>query len=119
MRYGGREINQVRSQIWVNPIYWWSVSDRDRYIAEHELPINPISELLGMSGECLCGAFAHPGEKELIRLVDPKTARRIDQLESDVLDCGFPWSWEGGPPSGGLDRSQMELFMPMCVGCEK
>lgn len=117
MRYAGNEINRIGSQLWVNPIYWWSVSDRDAYIEEHGLPINPISSALGMSGECLCGAFAHKGEKALVRLVDPETADRIDRLEQQVLDKGFTWSWEGAPPAGGYNPDQM--WMPLCVGCEK
>lgn len=118
MRYATREVNHRGSQLWVNPIYWWSKQKRDDYIAQHRLPINPISEQLGMSGECLCGAFAHKGEKELIRRVSPCTAERIDRLELAAADCGFNWGWEGRPPKGA-SKKQRSLFMPLCVGCEK
>lgn len=116
-RYVGREINLVGGQLWVNPIYWWDISTRDRYIALNKLPINPISELLGMSGECLCGAFAHKGEKQLVKIVCPSTAARIDELEKQCLKKGMFWGWEGKPPAGGHNSRQ--IFMPLCVGCEK
>ena len=120
MRYVGREINEVGSQLWVNPFYWWSGWDRDEYIKWRGLPINPVNQLLGMSGECLCGAYAHKGEKELVRLIEPETAERIDRLEQECLKRGFTWSWEGSPPEGGYNPDQRAFdFMPMCVGCEK
>jgi len=120
MRYAGREVNRQGGLIWVNPLYWFSASDRDRYIEEHSLPINPISATLGMSGECLCGAFAHKGEKEMVRLVDPETAERLDALERKCLERGFTWGWEGAPPAGGHNPDQQTMdFQPLCVGCEK
>lgn len=119
MRYAGREVNLEGAQLWVNPIYWWSASARDAYIAEHKLPINPVSAMLGMSGECLCGAYAYRGEKALVRLVDPATAERLDRLEHEVCALGFTWGWEGRPPKGGRNKAQTAFNMPLCVGCEK
>lgn len=119
MGYGGQEVNKQGGQLWVSPIYWWSAAERDEYIRKHDLPINPVSQMLGMSGECLCGAYAHKGEKALVRLVCPETADRIDRLEQETLARGFRWGWEGAPPAGGHDPRQADMFMPMCVGCEK
>ena len=109
MRYVDREVNRDRSRIWCNPIFWWHGWDRDAYIAKHNLPINEVSATLGMSGECLCGAYAHPGELALIRCIDAPTADRITRLEGLVLASGFPWGWEGKPPTG-FDRNQRDAF---------
>lgn len=119
MRYSGREVTRARSQVWASPIYWWSPTQRDAYIEARGLPINPISALLGMSGECLCGAYAHKGEKALVSIVDPETASRITALEQRVFDAGFNWGWEDKPPSGGHNKLQLDAFRPLCVGCEK
>ena len=119
MRYAGKEVVRAGSQLWVSPLYWWSATQRDAYIRDHGLPVNPISQMLGMSGECLCGAFAHRGEKSLVRIVDPGTASRIDQLEQEVSAAGFNWGWEGKPPKGGHNPAQIDAFRPLCVGCEK
>lgn len=119
MQYATREVNTVGAQVWANPIYWWTKEQRDAYIAEHNLPVNLIAEQLGMSGECLCGAYAHKGEKELVRKVCPSTASELDRIEQVALSAGFTWSWEGRPPAGGHNPRQMQMFMPLCVGCEK
>ena len=119
MRYAGREVNTVGTQIWANPIYWWSASERDAYIRKHGLPVNPVSAALGMSGECLCGAYAHKGEKAMVKIVCPQTAARIERLEQEVFDAGWNWGWEGKPPRGGASKAQTDMFRPLCVGCEK
>lgn len=119
MGYAGREINHVGSQLWVNPMYWFSAAERDAYKRKHGLPRNPTSEMLGMSGECLCGAFAHPGELALIRLVCPETAARIDRLAVEAAANGHPWGWEGKPPRSRKTAKPNIERMPMCVGCEK
>jgi 3'-phosphoadenosine 5'-phosphosulfate sulfotransferase (PAPS reductase)/FAD synthetase len=118
MRYVGQEVTRIGSKVWCNPIYWWSANQRDSYNRSQGLPINPVSETLGMSGECLCGAFAHEGEKALVKLICPQTAARIENLEEQTLARGFTWDWEGSPPEN-FTLDQSDMFMPMCVGCEK
>lgn len=116
MRYAGREINHNGSQLWVNPFYWSSKAERDAYIEQHKLPINPVTKELGMSGECGCGAYAQKGELALWRKVDPEFGERIDRLSMEVLEAGFTWSWEGHPPTGGHSKDQPHFdgFMPLC-----
>jgi 3'-phosphoadenosine 5'-phosphosulfate sulfotransferase (PAPS reductase)/FAD synthetase len=118
MGYDGDEVVRKGSKVWANVTYWWSAAQRDAYIAKHNLPINPISAMLGMSGECLCGAFAHEGELALIKIVDPEIHARIKRLEIESLERGFTWGWEGQPPEN-FTLDQSDMFMPMCVGCEK
>lgn len=123
MGYAGREINRVGAQVWVNPIYWWDKARRDAYIAEHGLPVNPVSKELGMSGECGCGAYAQPGELKAWRRVDPIFGERIDRLQMAVLAKGFTWAWDGHPPAGGHNPAQQGLdnelmAAPLCgSGC--
>lgn len=110
-------IDIVGSVIWVNPFYYRDKAWFMAYIAQHKLPRNPVSQMLGMSGECLCGAYAHKGEKAAIKLVCPKTHARIEALEKAVAARGFSWGWEDAPPK--KQRPSRGNFMPMCVGCEK
>lgn len=116
MAYINREINFVGSQMWVNPLFHWSKQRFHDYIREHGLKRNPVSEILGFSGECLCGAFAHPGEKALVRIVEPETAERLDALEVKVRAAGHNWGWEERPPKKARVSKK---FMPFCVGCTK
>ena len=118
--YAGREVNKVRAQIWVNPIYWWANEERDAYDAASGMPRNPIADALGMSGECGCGAYAQRGELERWGKVDPSFPVTIRRLEAECLARGFTWGWEGRPPAGGFNKDQLGLFkLPLCVGCEK
>lgn len=118
MGYAGREINRIGAQVWVNPIYWWSKHDRDVYIDKHNLPINPISTELGMSGECGCGAYAQPGELKAWKRIDQDFGLRIEKLQQEVLARGFTWAWDGRPPQGGHNPDQETLFAPLCgAGC--
>lgn len=103
MGYAGREVNKYRGQVWANPVYWWSKAERDAYNAASGMPENPVAKVLGMSGECGCGAFAQPGELARWRAVDPAFGERIDRLQEQALARGFTWSWDGRPPEG---RSQ-------------
>src|SRR5690606_4115847 len=104
MGYGDRNINFVGSQMWVNAMYWWPKWRFMEYLAYHGIKRSPVAEMLGMSGECLCGANAHPGEKALIRIVCPETADRIDRLEIKVRAAGHDWGWEERPPKRSEER---------------
>lgn len=115
--YGGREVNFKGAQMWVNPMYWAGQSFVYHFLKGTGLERNPVAIELGMSGECLCGAFADKGELAIVRRVCPLTADRIEALEHR-LSNRFPWGWEGRPPSQ-RDTKTIEMFAPMCVNCLK
>lgn len=115
--YGSRVINRNGAQVWVNPFYYWTPDQFREYRQQNAILTNPVSQVLGMSGECLCGAFAHKGEKALIKLVCPETHARIERLEREVRACGFEWGWEGHPPHGGVLNTTPPGLL--CMGCEK
>lgn len=91
-------VNRNGAQLWVNPLLSWSDQDCITYRELHRLPQNPVSELLGMSGECLCGAFAKPHELETIEIHYPEVGARIRALEIDAFEHGYCWGWDGRPP---------------------
>lgn len=78
----------------ISPIVEFTGLDVRRYRRGLDLPMNPVVELLEMSGECLCGAFADRGELRMIRLFYPNVYRRILCLEATV---GAAASLEDGP----------------------
>lgn len=113
-------IDFTGNMMWINAFYYKDKAWFSDYIKKHNLKQNTVSQLLGMSGECLCGAFAHKGEKELIKLVCIDTFNRIEALEKEVLGRGFSWGWEESPPkNNGRCKKTNDMFMPFCVGCEK
>lgn len=81
--------------IWASPLAMWTKLDMNTYRLMHagtsdEVPVNPVTEHIHMSGECLCGAFAKPGELEMIRYFYPAVAAEIDALQDQVRAAGFP-----------------------------
>ena len=80
-----------KSIAWVSPLRGWTQLDLNTYRMRHpELPRNPVSVALGMSGECLCGAFAAPGERELLESYPPAAAtlRQIEDLAVKARAAG-------------------------------
>ena len=108
-----------KAKVWVSPILNWSKIDVHAYKARYELPDNDVVQLLHMSGECLCGAYAHKGELAEIKLWYPETGAYIEQLEVKVQAAGHAWGWEEGPPAKKVVHpDQGDLFMPLCTNCE-
>lgn len=112
--------------IWRNPLWDWTNESMDSYRRENELPTNPVSAKLGLSGECLCGAYAKPGELDRIAKHYPEVAQRIKALERRFTEqcalVGMPsWGWEGKPPRWWNEhkKGQGTLFAEqmICSGC--
>jgi 3'-phosphoadenosine 5'-phosphosulfate sulfotransferase (PAPS reductase)/FAD synthetase len=76
---------------WVSPLRGWTNMDLLAYRRRFpDLPRNPIAEEIDMSGECLCGAFAQPGELDRLRAYPPAAdvVREIDRLAAGAELCG-------------------------------
>jgi 3'-phosphoadenosine 5'-phosphosulfate sulfotransferase (PAPS reductase)/FAD synthetase len=116
-RMGNVKAVQVQKggQVWVAPMLDHTSQDQHDYMKAHELPRNPVKDKLCMSGECLCGAFAHKGELSELRYWYPDVAARIERLEQRVLEkYGKSNGWEGSDFGINDDRQGM---LPLCVGC--
>jgi len=114
------------TKIWVAPIWEFSTCDVNHYIEEHGLKRNLVSDLLHGSKECLCGAYAHKGEKEEIRQWYPDVAAELDRLEELAREAGFPWGWEDGPPDWYYEVQSGQTFweeaLPeamLCSSCSR
>lgn len=105
---------------WRAVILDWSKADCNRYIEANLLPRNPVVDKIHMSGECKCGAFARPGEREEDRFWFPEFAARLDELETKVEAAGHHGCiWGVRPPR--VHRDQGALFSRLgmlCSSCE-
>jgi 3'-phosphoadenosine 5'-phosphosulfate sulfotransferase (PAPS reductase)/FAD synthetase len=105
---------------WLSPLVEWSNDLMDEYRSHFQLPRNEVSDMLHMSGECLCGAFAKPNEIEEIAFFFPEVAEEIVALEVEVRAAGHEekrctWGW------GGWDKSGQEVPSssgPLCSSCD-
>ncbi|MFW6195232.1 MAG: phosphoadenosine phosphosulfate reductase family protein, partial [Chloroflexota bacterium] len=76
------------SVIWCSPMLHWTKLDMNTYRRMFDVPRNPVTEQLHKSGECLCGSFAAPGDREEIRLWCPEVDQHISSLEERVREAG-------------------------------
>lgn len=96
---------------WCNPIMNWDDDDKEEFLDINGIERSPVSELIGFSGECLCGAYAKPKELEKIKMYFPETAEEIESLEKTLKQIGFTWGWNDQPPKGTeYDRIMEEIF---------
>lgn len=108
---------KVKARVWVAPLYYFNTLDFEAYRREYDLKPSPIAELIGMSGECFCGAFAKPNEIVKIQKNFPALAAQIQGLEKEAKERGVHCKWGTRPPKK-KNRAQMEIpFMPLCVNC--
>ena len=106
-------IDRRGGQVWVNPLLNWSNELMGRYRSERALPVNDVTKHLHMSGECLCGAFAKPGELDEIAFFYPHFAERIRDLEQQAEQAGLrACRWGERPPKAGQAAPG-----PMCNQC--
>ena len=103
-------------QLWVAPIANWTKRDRALFMTHHDLPLNPTTPWLGMSGECCCGAFASPDELDRIKRHAPEVASEIDRLSVIAKSCGTPCKWGEAPPD---QRKVTGPTGPLCHGCDR
>lgn len=79
------------SVIWSSPLAEWTKLDLNTYRLMHArtddpVPVNEVSDLLHMSGECLCGCYAKPDELENIGDWYPEVRVYLEALEAEIAD---------------------------------
>lgn len=112
---------------WASPLIEFTGTDVRRYRRANDLPMNPVVDLLEMSGECLCGAFGDRAELHHLRRHFRNVWRCLQDLEADVIDRAqrglIPrehalWG-HGGQDARELDARLDDDQMTMCAGCER
>lgn len=91
------------SIVFANPLIDWTGDMMRAYRVEHELPESDVAALLHRSGECNCGSFAAPGEREMLEALYPAWFEAtIASLELEASAKGIPacrWGSRPGVPS--------------------
>lgn len=97
---------------WCNPIINWDNDDKEEFLTARGIKPSPVSEKIGFSGECLCGAYAKKGEFDRIKEHFPETAKEIKDIEDVLFWVGYTWGWNENPPSGKKYEEVMENIYP-------
>jgi 3'-phosphoadenosine 5'-phosphosulfate sulfotransferase (PAPS reductase)/FAD synthetase len=122
-------------RVWCAPFFYRSNEEIQEYrnTVLADVPVNPAKQYLCMSGECLCGCFAHKGDLSQVEFFFPEAGRYLRDLQARVHARGYPWSWDDeGPPrwwsrrqaatkSGQVDAFEQEFHEEvkmLCSSCE-
>ncbi len=100
------------SVVWCSPLIWWTGRHMAEYRERFEVPRNEVSDNLHMSGECLCGSYAAPGELDHLRFWYPETAAEIDALAAEAKALQVPCLWGERPPP--RNQSGSPRWVCMC-----
>jgi 3'-phosphoadenosine 5'-phosphosulfate sulfotransferase (PAPS reductase)/FAD synthetase len=119
------------SIVWVSPLVHWTDAHMREYRARHRcqldhehaphrlchdgaLPLNEVTEHLHMSGECLCGAYAKPGELDEVEFFYPEAAKPLRALEAEAEQAGIRYcKW--GQPNGKTPTGPAGRLCSSCV----
>ena len=99
MRLSSAEIHRAGRRVWCAPFHYISNEEVAAYRSEQGIPESPVRQKLCLSGECLCGAFARPGELKEIEFFFPQTGAYLRELQCRVRAAGFPWGWDERRPA--------------------
>lgn len=113
------------AMVWASPLAEWTKLDLNTYrLVCRDVPVNAVSDVLHMSGECLCGSFAKPGERDEIAAWYPEAWAPIAALEEKLADRDdLPahakrWGW-GATRIAAERGSHLERRIgALCSSCE-
>lgn len=118
------------SIVYVSPLVHWTKPDLTTYRLMHAksadgpVPVNEVSDLIHMSGECLCGSFASQNEREELTFWFPDVIADIAALEAeiadrdDIPDHRKKWGWGADPETLKKSRARPSKVGIMCSSCE-
>jgi 3'-phosphoadenosine 5'-phosphosulfate sulfotransferase (PAPS reductase)/FAD synthetase len=100
---------------WAAPIHYMSTSEVWAYIHEHGLKRSPVYDNIGMSGDCMCGAFSSHGEAELLEIFYPEVADKIRDMEDRCTNKRDTWG--NGSSMQGV-KQQTNFNDWACADCK-
>lgn len=116
-----RTVDRRGSRVNVSPLVNWTKLDLNTYRLRcaaqgRPLPTNKASSVIHMSGECLCGAFASPGERNEIAYWFPGDFQQIAELEAalagrdDIPEHRKTWGWGADPVKKAAETAYLKQF---------
>jgi 3'-phosphoadenosine 5'-phosphosulfate sulfotransferase (PAPS reductase)/FAD synthetase len=106
-----------KGNMWVNIIHDWTAADRDDYLCQRGVPINPVAVQLCRSGECMCGTMQTKQVRDEAAAIYPEWGAWLREIDERVK-AKHGWGWGEQMPKPA-DPRQVEMFQPMCMGCTR
>jgi 3'-phosphoadenosine 5'-phosphosulfate sulfotransferase (PAPS reductase)/FAD synthetase len=108
------------ARVWVANIHDWTKRECLDYLEANGVERSPVAAKIHKSGECLCGAYAAPGELKELEFWYPERAAQIRELECRVKAAGHNWGWGQIPPhTKKVKDDPAQMFLPLCNSCPK
>lgn len=113
--------------VYINPIHDWRDERVTDYRDDHDLPVNPVADRIGGSGDCYCGSFesrteelveldAHyPGHAEWLRETE---ARVQEQLGTDTQYAYWGFGKLSKAELRALLAENDDAQMSLCSSCD-
>lgn len=122
------EMEREGSVVWISPLINWTKPDMNTYrltqaSTSTPVPTNIVADLVHMSGECLCGAFAHYGERDEISEWYADAFDEIAEMEAliadrdDIKPWAKKWGWSGDPRLLKLSKKKPKSGR-LCQSCD-
>lgn len=93
------------------PLWDWATEKVWGYFNSNGFVRSPAYATLCISGDCLCGAFATPMERGMIKSAYPEVHERLSKLEAEC--GGFGWG-----ERSCKSRRKTRQSSPLCVDCD-
>lgn len=108
-------VTKIGGTVFCNPLIDWDGLDMREYRREHNLPESDVAALIHRSGECNCGCYAQPGEREMLQALWPDWFdRTIGSLEREARARGIA-ACEWGKAQPGVLAAEGG---PLCASCD-
>lgn len=111
----------VGTMVWCSPLIMWTKLDLMTYRRMNpDVPRNQVADLIHMSGECLCGAFAKPDELDEIGAWFPADVAYIRSLEAraDAAGIQAPYNRWGHGQNGNAKDAPKGRSLTCGASCE-
>lgn len=109
-----KEVGQFEGVTIYSPIFDWTTDETWAFCRAHGYEKPPQYIKIGVSGDCLCGSYARPDEREALREFYPEVHERICAIERS-RPAGAPrckWGWANAAP---VEKTEDEAMV--CVEC--
>jgi tRNA(Ile)-lysidine synthase TilS/MesJ len=91
------ELRRDGATVWAAPIIDWTKAECRAARERAGIGQSDVAALIHRSGECNCGAYAAPDEREMLATFFPEWDRRICRLEREAEALGVPCRWGERP----------------------
>lgn len=110
------------NNLWTNIIHYWEKDDCMQLIEGASIKRNPVAIVLNRSGECNCGTMQNEASRLACSQFDPEWGEWMKRIRKHAIQK-HGWDITQNPSKQRMAEikaasTDIDEFMPMCVGCK-